>query len=505
MDSKEVRFPKYMVYCVLMACIEAFSNGWIIGSANVPGLVTHECENGMAQVAAKGLPDCLPMNTALWGFAVSAFCVGGLIASLFGGAVQEKLGRRLTMIVNNSGFIIGSLLCSVAVHQAMFIIGRILCGLSCGLGSLVVPTYIGEVSTIKARGTMGSCNQFLIVIGILLASAIGLPLASVPLWRVNYAIAAFPAIFQAVFFPTCVETPRWLVAKNRIDDARHSLQKLRGNSNIDTEFYEMVEGIKGTAVANALLRGNGVTGDEGLKVTDDKETGSVDVNSEEKGENNVDHKTYSMIDVMRDPVTRRIGITVFIHHIIQQLSGMNAVMYYSTNIFLLAFDNSQSMAQLMAIITTIVNFAATIFTVCVIDRFGRRPLLLIAEAGTCIFSVLLVVGYKTNTPGLLIASVFLYVASFAVGIGPIPWLITSEMTPTYAASSVGAASTCINWCMNFLIGQVFPVIFAAIAGWSFLIFAVICAMAFCFTFFALPETKGRSLESIVRGYDKYKK
>ncbi|KAG1060265.1 hypothetical protein G6F42_028028 [Rhizopus arrhizus] len=79
------------------------------------------------------------------------------------------------------------------------------------------------------------------------------------------------------------------------------------------------------------------------------------------------------------------------------------------------------------------------------------------------------------------------------------------MTPTYAASSVGAASTCINWCMNFLIGQVFPVIFAAIQGWSFLIFAVICALAFCFTFLALPETKGRSLESIVAGYSKYKK
>lgn len=398
------------------------------------------------------------------------------------------------MIFNNAGFIVGSLLCAVSVHQAMFIIGRILCGLSCGLGSLVVPTYIGEVSTIKGRGTMGSCNQFLVVIGILLSSAIGLPLATVPLWRINYAIPAFPAILQVLLLPTCVESPRWLVSKSRIEEARLSLQRLRGTCNVEQEFYEIVEGQLGTNTADMLLRDGG-SNEKVLKVSDD-------LSVQEKGETGGARPAMSMLEVMRDPVTRRIGFTVLVHHMIQQLSGMNAVMYYSTSIFKIAFD--EDFAQIMAIVTTIVNFISTIAAIAVIDRFGRRPLLLIAEAGTCIFSVLLVVGYKTNTPGLLVASVFLYVASFAVGIGPIPWLITSEMTPTAAASSVGAASTCINWCMNFLIGQLFPVIFAAIEGWSFLIFAVICLLAFLFTFFTLPETKGRSLESIVKSYEKHR-
>ncbi|GAA5795937.1 hypothetical protein HPULCUR_001302 [Helicostylum pulchrum] len=493
MDSLEAKFPKYMVYCVFIACIEAFCNGWVIGSPNVPGTVTHICENGLNRVTSKGLPDCLPMNTALWGFAVSSFCVGGLIAALFGGNIQEKYGRRFTMVINNMGFIVGSLLCAVSVHQAMFIIGRILCGLSCGLGSLVVPTYIGEVSTIKGRGTMGSCNQFLVVIGILLSSVIGLPLATVPLWRINYAIPAFPAIIQVLLMPTCVESPRWLVSRSRIEEARQSLQQLRGTCNIDQEFYEIVEGQLGTKSANMLLR-DGSSEEKVVKASDD-------LSLPESSEGGV-RPAMSMLEVIRDPVTRRIGFTVLVHHMIQQLSGMNAVMYYSTSIFKIAFD--EDFAQIMAIVTTVVNFISTIAAISVIDRFGRRPLLLIAEAGTCIFSVLLVIGYKTNTPGLLVASVFLYVASFAVGIGPIPWLITSEMTPTAAASSVGAASTCINWCMNFLIGQLFPVIFAAIEGWSFLIFAVICLLAFIFTFFTLPETKGRSLESIVRGYEKYR-
>jgi MFS family permease len=386
----------------------------------------------------------------------------------------------------------------------MFIIGRIVCGLSCGLGSLVVPTYIGEVSTIKGRGTFGSCNQLGVVIGILVSSGIGMPLANVPLWRVNYAIPAFPAILQAFLMPSCVESPRWLVSQSRIADARNSLQRLRGDAKIDQEFFEIVEGQYGTSAATDILR-NGEFGDEGVKIPtkDEADMNNTDANFEEKGENDQGVRAaYSMLDVLRDPVTRRIGFTVFVHHIIQQLSGMNAVMYYSTTIFNLAFD--EQMAQSMTIVDTAVNLIATLVAIAIIDKLGRRPLMLIAEAGTCIFSVLLVIGYKTNTPGLLVASVFLYVASFAVGIGPIPWLITSEMTPTYAASAVGAASTCINWCMNFLIGQIFPVIFAAIQGWSFLIFAGICALAFCFTFFFLPETRGRSLESIVKSYEKYR-
>ncbi|KAG1087296.1 hypothetical protein G6F42_020661 [Rhizopus arrhizus] len=177
-------------------------------------------------------------------------------------------------------------------------------------------------------------------------------------------------------------------------------------------------------------------------------------------------------------------------------------MYYSTTIFNLAFD--ANMSKYMAIVTTVVNFIMTAVAVALIDRMGRRPLLLIANFGACLFSILLVVGYVYQIPALLVVSVFLYVASFAIGIGPIPWLLTSELTPTYASSSVGAIATCVNWSMNFVIGQCFPVIFARIAGYSFVIFAVIAAIAFTFTLIFLPETKGRSLEDIVKGYEKHR-
>ena len=496
-DSTDLKLPGYMVYCVMIACLGAFSNGWVIGSANVPGEVTHNCENGMSRVASSAFPDCLPMNEALWGFAVSSFCVGGLVGGLVGGTIQQKYGRKKTIIFNNIGWIIGAILIGAAVSPAMFIVGRIFCGLSCGLCSLAIPTYVGEISTIKARGTMGTCNQFAIVIGILLASVIGLPLAYVPLWRINYAIVAIPAILQFFLMPSCVESPRYLIAQNRIEEARANLQRLRPNSDIEKEFFEQCEGILGTAAAAAITT---LPAFEPKTEQTKTEKDSFDGNLEEGvvADHTAQHADMNMIQIFTDPLIRKIALTVLTLHVIQQLIGMNAVMYYSTTIFKSAV--SDDMAKYMAIATTAVNFAATIVSLILIDRMGRRALLLIAEGGACIFSVLLIIGsvYKVN--GLLIASVFGYVISFAVGVGPIPWMVTSEMSPNYASSAVGSAATAMNWAMNFLIGQCFPIIFARIGAYSFAIFAGVAALAFLFTFFKVPETKNRSIEAIVKSF-----
>ncbi|KAI9468909.1 MAG: major facilitator superfamily domain-containing protein, partial [Benjaminiella poitrasii] len=495
MESLDLKMPKYMVYCVVVACLGSFSNGWVIGSANVPGEVTHACENGSAHVSSGAFPDCLPMNTSLWGFAVSAFCVGGLIGGLFGGSIQTKFGRKKTIIFNNLGWILGGLLQGVAVNPAMFIVGRILCGLSCGLGSLATPTYVGEISTIKARGTMGTCNQFAIVIGILLASVVGLPLASVPLWRINYALVAIPAIAQFFLMSGCVESPRYLVSINRIEEAKESLQRLRPNTNIDKEFFGMVEGQLGTAAARVItgMDSASINKDDAKSFDDQIEDGVV------TGEEGV-RESMNMIQIFKDPLIRRIALTVLALHVIQQLIGMNAVMYYSTTIFNMSF--SAEMSKYMAIVTTVVNFASTVLSLILIDRMGRRPLLLIAEAGACLFSVLLIIGYVYNLGALLVVSVFGYVLSFAIGVGPIPWMLTSEVTPVYASSAVGAIATAMNWAMNFLIGQCFPIVFEGIKGYSFAIFAGVAALAFAFTYLKVPETKGRSLEDIVKGFEK---
>ncbi|KAI9282262.1 major facilitator superfamily domain-containing protein [Sporodiniella umbellata] len=481
-----------MVYCVLIACLGSFSNGWVIGSPNVPGQITHQCENGDRHVQNSYFPDCLPMEDALWGFAVASFCVGGLMGGLSGGLIQTRLGRKKTLIVNNAGFILGGLLIACAVNSSMFVLGRILCGLSCGVASLTVPTYIGEISTVPSRGAMGTCNQFFIVIGILLSSVVGFPLATVALWRVSYVLVAVPAFIQLLLMTTCIESPRYLISVNRIEEARAALVKLRGSDAVEDEFYAMLAGQLGAHAAQTLLQREVLP--ENSKSEEEKE-----IVAEQTGET---HAPMGILQVFMDPVIRRIALTVIALHAFQQLVGINAVMYYSTTIFRLAFD--EEMSKYMTIITSVVNFVTTILAVILVDRMGRRPLLLIASAGAVLFCVLLVIGYVYTIPHLLVASVFLYVASFAIGIGPIPWMITSEITPTYASSTVGSLGTSVNWSFNFLIGQCFPVIFAQLAGYSFIFFAVFALLCFLFTFFCLPETKGRSLESIVQGYEKYR-
>ncbi|KAI8973894.1 general substrate transporter [Pilobolus umbonatus] len=501
MDSLHIKRPAFMIYSVLVACLGSFSNGWVIGSPNVPGKVTHACLNGSAYAYSKYFPDCLPMDDALWGFAVASFCVGGLVGGLTGGALQTKFGRKKTILFNNLGFIFGGMLIGCAVNTSMFVIGRILCGVACGLGSLTIPTYIGEVSTIGDRGAMGTCNQFFIVIGILLSSVIGLPLANVPLWRLNYAIVAVPAIIQMLLMASCVESPRYLISIDRIEEARKSLIKLRSGASVDNEFFNMVEGHFGTLAAQALTNYFPASTEEELadKEVDEEDNTTLPVPPTDVPVSRQQRDNMGVIQIFKDPVIRRITATVVGLHAFQQLVGINAVMYYSTTIFNLAFDAEFS--KYMTIVASVVNFVTTAIAVAIIDKMGRRPLLLIANAGAAIFCVLLVLGYVYNVPILLVVSVFCYVASFAIGIGPIPWLMTSEITPTYASSSVGAVATSVNWAMNFIIGQCFPVIFARLAGYSFIIFAMIAVMAFVFTLVFLPETKGRSLEEIVQGFE----
>ncbi|KAL9549290.1 hypothetical protein MBANPS3_005284 [Mucor bainieri] len=482
MQSIDLKLPRYMVYCVTVSSIGSFCNGWVIGSANVPGEVTHACSNGASNVASTIFPDCLLMNEALWGFAVASFCVGGIFGGLSGGALQSRFGRKYAIIYNTIGWIIGAVLIGASVNPAMFIVGRIFCGVSCGIGSLCTPVYISEVSTSRFRGAMSAC----------------LPLAYVPLWRVNYAIVAIPAIAQFMLMFTCVESPRYLISINRITEARKSLQRLRPNSNINVEFFGMIEGQLGAAAARALVPDEC----ELSHINEDSKSISTQVENISVSQDIRIRPPMSVISIFTDPQIRPIALIVITLHCIQQLIGMNAVMYYSTTIFKMSFD--ADMSKYMAIVSTVFNFASTIASLFLIDRVGRRPLLMTAEIGACIFSILLVIGYVYSIGPLLVVSVFGYVVSFAIGVGPVPWMMTSELSPVYASSAVGAVATACNYATNFLIGQCFPLIFEKIKGYSFAIFAGVAALAFIFSYYKVPETNGRSLESISKTFTEEK-
>ncbi|GAA5815452.1 hypothetical protein MFLAVUS_008963 [Mucor flavus] len=484
-SSYDLKLPRYMVFCVTISSLGFFCNGWVIGSANLPGKVTHACETGALQISSI-FPDCLPMNEALWGFAVASFCIGGLMASLSGGHIQNRYGRKYVICYNSLGYIFGAVLISCATSTAMFIVGRIMCGYSCGLGSLAIPIYIGEISTIKARGTMGAFTQGMITIGILISSVTGLPLSTVPLWRVNYALVALPALLQLFTMHFCVESPRFLISKHQIEAARVNLQRLRSGASIEIEFYDMVEGQLGLETAMFVTRRSGST-----DKLDFKDLTLVPQQQQQATETD----TMNLIEIFRDPFIRSIAVIVIIVHMLQQLIGINAVMYYSTSMFEVVFP-SGDMSKYMSIVTVALNFVSTVISILVIDQMGRRTLLLISITGATVFSLLLMVGYVYQVDALLIVSVLGYVCSFAVGMGPIPWILIAELTPVMASASVGAIATSLNWTMNFLVGQCFPVLFSKIQGYAFIIFCLFGFMYATFVYIWLPETKGKSFEDI---------
>ncbi|CDS09841.1 hypothetical protein LRAMOSA02518 [Lichtheimia ramosa] len=494
MDSRQAKFPRYMVFCVVASCIGSFSNGWTIGSPNIPGETTTSCRYGDAHVNNRYLPDCLPMDSLQWGIAVSTFCLGGLVASFCTSFFITRFGRVRTIMYTNIGWIIGSILMAFSISPVMFAVGRFCSGASCGMNSVATPTYNGEIATIQGRGTMGTLNQLLIVIGILLSNLVGLAFNSVPLWRVSYGLVIFPALLQMGVMRWCVESPRYLVSQNDLQGAQASLQKLRGaDYDVSYELNDIIEG-------QQQQQEPGLKDQEAMAPPRHSVETDGDVNVLEKRiavlsqEGNGSKSAYGFTDLWTDPVVRRITLLVVTLHAVQQFSAVNGVMYYSTIIFKQTFDSRIS--TYMAISTSAVNLLVTLLSVYLIDRAGRKVLLVTAQAGGCVSAALLAVAGHLQLPALLVTSVFLFVTSFAIGLGPIPWLLTSELSPTHAASAMTSLATAVNWGANFLVALVFPGLMDKLHSTSFIIFGAILFVSTLFTLYCVPETKGKSIEQI---------
>ncbi|KAF9093107.1 hypothetical protein BGX29_010080 [Mortierella sp. GBA35] len=489
MDSREVGFPGYMVYCGLVASLTSLSIGYVIGSPNVPETAIRGQDGNCDPNAPHGaFPECFEFSDLLWGFAVGSFCLGALVGGLCGGTVQNIFGRKKTMFISNIFFIVGALLLGLTAHQAQFIVGRIVIGFACGLGGVVAPTYLGEISSIKGRGTMGTMYQLLIVIGILISNLIGLGLSTPPKWRILLAINGIPALIQLFMLASLVESPRYLVAQNRLEEARVSLQKLRGSeTNIEHEFADIVQ----------LLLGRGTTAAASVKRPNQDSAFEESYKADPEAAGTATHATSKNYSIGRLFTSECKGLAILgiLIHFFQQASGINGLIYYSTTFLGDVFGAGNS--KYITVGVSCCNLLSTLASVFLIDRTGRRTLLLISFAGVSFSSILLVIGAYCDVGILVVVAVFLYTAAFAIGLGPIPWLLLSELLPTYALSSASSVATAVNWGTNFVIGLIFPSLNKGLGNATFILFAAITAFGFLYTWFFVPETRARSIEEIM--------
>ncbi|EAA44045.3 AGAP005563-PA [Anopheles gambiae str. PEST] len=388
--------------------------------------------------------------------------LAGLAGGILGGPMIEYLGRKNTILATATPFIISWLLIGCATHVAMVLVGRALSGLCVGIASLSLPVYLGETVQPEVRGTLGLLPTAFGNIGILLCFVAGKYLD----WSgLAFLGAALPIPFLLLMF-LIPETPRWYVSRNREDRARKALQWLRGRkADVEPE-------LKGIS------------------------------KSHQDAERHA--SSSAMLDLLNKanlkPLLISLGLMFF-----QQLSGINAVIFYTVQIFQSAGSTIDE--KLCTIIVGVVNFIATFIATVLIDRLGRKILLYISDVAMIITLMTLGTFFYMKNNGddvseigwLPLAAFVVFVVGFSLGFGPIPWLMMGEILPGKIRGSAASVATAFNWSCTFVVTKTFADITASIGNHgAFWMFGSICIVGLLFVIVYVPETQGKSLEDIER-------
>jgi sugar porter (SP) family MFS transporter len=388
---------------------------------------------------------------------VSVILVGALIGALGGGTVADKIGRKWTIISTAIVFVISGIILAYAPNFQVVMWGRFIGGLAVGVSSLAVPLYIAELSPPKHRGALVTANQLAITIGILFGYLIGYAFADTGNWRWMFGLTIIPGVIQLVGMIFSPESPRWLLTRGKSEKAVHVLKMLRKSGNIDREIEEIRK------VAKQKI----------------KEGGWRDL----------------FAPVVLPALFVGVGLSVF-----QQITGINTVIYYAPQIFEISGFAAPSKAILASIAIGSINVLATIVSLWLLDRVGRRKLLLIGVGGMVISLLFLSLGFFSQHKELFevsVISLMAYVAFFAIGLGPVAFLIISEIYPLHLRGKAMSLALFANWVCNFIVSLTFLSLIEAMgSGQTFILYAVIGVLAWWFVYRRVPETKGKSLEEI---------
>ncbi|XP_038602874.1 solute carrier family 2, facilitated glucose transporter member 1 isoform X1 [Tachyglossus aculeatus] len=463
--TKQMTAP--LMLAVGVAVLGSLQFGYNTGVINAPQKVIEEFYNHTWESRYR---EPIPTSTltTLWSLSVAIFSVGGMMGSFSVGLFVNRFGRRNSMLMVNSLAFISAVLLGfskMAYSFEMLILGRFVIGLYCGLTTGFVPMYVGEVAPTALRGALGTLHQLGIVIGILIAQVFGLDsiMGNEALWPLLLGFTFAPALLQCVLLPFCPESPRFLlINRNEENKAKNVLKKLRGTTDVSSDLQEMKE------ESRQMMR----------------------------------EKKVTILELFRSPMYRQPILIAVVLQLSQQLSGINAVFYYSTSIF----EKSGVEQPIYATIGSgVVNTAFTVVSLFVVERAGRRTLHLIGLAGMAGCTVLMTVALTLldQLPWMSyisIIAIFGFVAFFEIGPGPIPWFIVAELFsqgPRPAAFAVAGLS---NWSSNFIVGMCFQYIEQLCGPYVFIIFTVLLILFFIFTYFKVPETRGRTFDEIASGF-----
>ncbi|KAJ3536324.1 hypothetical protein NM688_g6854 [Phlebia brevispora] len=416
------------------------------------------------------------------GAIVAAMPAGSLVGALIVSKLADWLGRKLTIIISGWIWVIGSVLQCAAVDRGMLVAGRVVSGLSVGIASATVPIYQSEITAPAIRGRLVSMQQWSITWGIFLQYFVEFGcsyLNGTPSFRIPWGLQMIPAVILSLgmlFFP---ESPRWLIDHGRDDEALEILADLHGKGNQDSELVQ-------------------------LEI--------AEIQEQVRFEREQGAKSYK--DLLKPGILRRVGLGTSLQ-MWSQLSGMNIMMYYIIYVFQGAGLTGRRGNLIADSVQYVLNVCFTVPAIIYIDRWGRRPLLLI---GTFLmgFWLMLVGGlqggfghwgevdgdrvwvisdHDSITKGVIVCS-YLFVCSFAITMGPVSWTYPAEIFPMRVRAKAVSVSTATNWLFNFALAWAVPPGLSSIAYKTYFIFGTFNFAAFIHILFMFPETSGRTLEEI---------
>lgn len=389
------------------------------------------------------------------GWLVSSAIVGSVIGAAANGFLADIYGRKKIIIATALIFILGSLLCGYAATPGWLIFSRIIIGIAVGMISFVAPIYLSEIAPEKIRGTLVSLYQLALTAGILLSYLINRIFANFEYnWRLMLASGALPAIILLIGILFLHDTPRWLISKGRIDEAKTIFKKISDSKNIDTRVAE-IQATLSTSTKKEKL---------------------------------------SFQKWMFMPIFVGVGLMF-----VQICTGINTIIYYTPTIFNLAGFSDNISAIYATIGVGVVNFLMTFVAIAYADKFGRKPLLYIGLSGMLLSLFALSFSFTLGEAGkwLAVASVVVYIASFAMSLGPICWIMVSEIMPLKIRGFAMSAATVSNFAFNFVVVLSFlPMLETFGKAPTFMLFGFITILSLFFVYFFVPETKGISLEKI---------
>lgn len=440
-----------LIFAVIAASMLMFNMGYNISVMNPP--------------AAFVFPG---HTTGAWSAAVAAWCVGSPIGAVMAGKWADDMGRRGAIIAATWIFIVGGLVQSLAPSLIVVTVARAIVGVASGASTVLVPIYLGELAPPNLRGVMGTMTQFACVLGIFFADIVGFFLANPAGWRWMFSVISALAMVQLTLAPLLLESPRWLLGKNPDSpEARFIIKKLRG-FRYDEEVETEVELYLGASKSQSL----------DAESDDDSKQGS--------GKS-------AMAQMFADKNVRLLVVSTFVLQMAQQLSGINAVFFYSGLFFDGVIDNPLVGTTLIGG----VNVLATYVALLLMDRCGRRTLIMWSSGGmflSCVVIVSALLGYFSKMVAL--GAVAVYVVFFAIGLGPIPFLIVAEMFEGKYVAAAMSISGLVNGICNFFVGLFFPVINEALGAYSFAPFGIVLLLTFLYAWLMLPETAGTTPEEL---------